>query len=590
MMKRLLPLLALLPFSLAAQDTQSLTDFYSGKMLYYEDHYKPIKGNPFNLFDEIDASYPLLKDYPAASAKLYYYSVPYLESDSFKLELLQRAKIASALYVANYSERSLYEYNNSGNFLPRLKDSEYSFAFLFDGLLAVNLKYSYQLDFPGDDDPNFELVKSIYIRLSDGKVFRPEDLLLPQKQHALKSEIEEQLNTYYKANKENIVKEMTDDDGESDSDDEEGGDAGSLNKGPAPGEISLNELNIDISPLDVTLNIGEYSANSIRLRGMPYSIRYERDRFKLFIDPNGPLAKLITYNKTFVTSLHNVNMYNEVHYRSWQSGFNIQQDNDYTKPAPAKGVKAVSYYIRYKNTPDSLRELQRRKIYDASGKLTDIEYYEGRPSKLRSKMHFEYNTAGLLVRTTMINSRSDKKEGSKTFSYDSNNNLVSYTETDDDDGGSSASYHYDGLKVFETAHNDGETSKRTYELNSYGHIVSSANFGEQPQWKRYFDGDRELGSNNLKHPSMDNSLLCYNSKGQLLTVQMDNGRHLYEITYNAQGQPEQMVYFDSRQLKNLWIYEYNDRGLLSKETYYNNMSGFNRSDNTYYYSLEYEFY
>lgn len=211
---------------------------------------------------------------------------------------------------------------------------------------------------------------------------------------------------------------------------------------------------------------------------------------------------------------------------------------------------------------------------------------------MSSNKVFEYDKAGQLVKIT-TNARQRDDNSTQTFRYDAAGNLVERTEKSSD-GSATYRYIFDNLTVFEITESDEADEDgnniREYHLTPEGKIIDSRSFGEEQSYIAFYDGNRIMGSRRIKQPNLDNSIYCYDNNGKLLTIQEDNGRHLYEHSYNTQGQLQSLIHMDSRQLKDRWVYEYNSKGLRSACNVYDNMYGYGNANNTYRYLYQYEFY
>lgn len=586
--------LMLAGFTAQAGDEMTYTDFYTNSKITYVTKYKELKNNPFNLFEEISVNYPVISGYPKANNRLYYYCVPYLESDSFKLELLQRSKIASGIFLDNHvNDYSRYMQNNHTNLLPTITDVDFRLQFLFDGVLAINFAYTYSLGTGGEQlDETFVMEKQLFVRLSDGQVSKPADIISLNKRSAFKSDIEKRIADFAKEHPPATGNTGYGENGE------EGDDDGSYpyNTGQPPRSgnppVELNDLVLTISPYGVIVHIPAYSVNSTGCYGLPADFDIATAEFKSYLDAVSPLKNYLKYSKTFSTPLHGVNLFRQTRYTGWTAAFNPQHDNDIFAKAPA-GVKSVSQYIRYKNQSDTAAKLQRIRLYDKAGRLTEEQYYNNDKGPMSGNITFEYNTDGLLVKITNNMDRNDKT-GYQWFTYDAAANLTEWKEKDNEGITVTHRYKYENLtatEIMESSEPDDDAEKiRVYSLTPGGKIISSWNFGEEQQWKNHYDGERLLGSGSIKRPTLDNTIYCYNTAGKLLTVQSDNGRHLYEFNYNSKGELGNVTYMDSRQLKGRWIYEYNSKGQRTACTMSSDMYGYNSSGNFYRYLFEYAYY
>lgn len=595
MMKRtaLLTLFLLLAgLSAQASDETSYTDFYTNSKITYVTKYKELKNNPFNLFDEISVNYPVISGYAKANNRLYYYCVPYLETDSFKLELLQRSKIAAGIFLAGHpNDYSRYMENNYQNMLPTITDVDFRIVFLFDGVLAINFTYTYGIGASGERlDETFVMEKQLFIRLSDGQVNKPADLIALNKRNAFKSELEKRIADFAKEHPpaiSNIGYPDNSVDGDYD---------GTYNTGEPPRigkpPVELNDLVLTISPYGATVHIPAYSVNSSSCNGYPADFTFSTGEFKSYLDAVSPVKNYLKYNKTFITPLQGVNLVRETRYSGYSAAFNPQHDNNIFAKGPA-GVKSVSQYIRYKNQSDTAAKLQRIRLYDKAGRLTEEQYYNNDKGPMSGNKTFEYNAEGLLVKITDNADRNDKT-AYQWFTYDAAANLTEWKEKDSEGVTVTHRYKYENLavtEIIESSEPDDDAEKiRVYSLTPGGKIRSSWNFGEEQQWVSHYDGERILASGSIKRPTLDNTIYCYNTAGKLLTIQSDNGRHLTEFSYNSKGELENVTHMDSRQVKSRWVYEYNSNGHRTTCTMNSDMYGFGSGGNFYRYLFAYGYY
>lgn len=577
-------------FTAQAGDEMTYTDFYTNSKITYVTKYQELKNNPFNLFDKIGVSYPVISGYPKANNRLYYYCVPYLETDSFKLELLQRSKIASGIYLANHvNAYSRFMENNHTNLLPILTDVDFSIKFLFDGVLAVNLQYTYGLGAGGEElEEKFVMEKQLFIRLSDGQVTRPADLIALNKRSAFKSDLEQRIARFMAEQPAMIY--VTDDER-----DDDGSTSGYSDIKPLQAEktpIELNELVITISPYGVIVYIPPYSVNSSACKGVAADFSYSGAEFKTFLDAVSPLKNFLKYNKTFVTPLQGVNLVRETYLSNYAGAYNPQLSNKFFEKGPP-GVKSVSQYIRYKNQSDTAAKLQLIRLYDKAGRLTEEQYFNNDKGPMSGNKKLEYNAEGLLVKITDNADRNDKT-AYQWFTYDAAANLTEWKEKDSDGITVTHRYKYENLvvtEIIESSEPDEQADKiRVYSLTPGGKIISSWVFGEEMQWKNHYDGERLMASGSIKRPAQDNTIYCYNTAGKLLTIQRDNNRHLTEFNYNTRGELSYVTNMDSRQVKSRLQYEYNSRGLRTACTMNNEMYGYTSSGNFYRYLFVYAYY
>lgn len=585
-------LLLLAGLTVQAGDETSYTDFYSNSKITYVTKYKELKNNPFNLFDEISVNYPVINGYTKANNRLYYYCVPYLETDSFKLELLQRSKIASGIFLAGHpNDHSRYMENNYQNTLPIITDVDFRIVFLFDGVLAINFTYTYGIGASGERlDETFVMEKQLFIRLSDGQVNKPADLIALNKRNAFKSELEKRIVAFALEHPQTMD---GDDDSENGDDDD---DSYSYNYGQPPRNekppVELNDLVLTISPFGAIVHIPAYSVNSSSCNGYPADFTFSTAEFKSYLDAVSPIKNYLKYDKTFNTPLQGVNLFRQTHYSGWNAAYNPQHDNNIFAKAPA-GVKSVSQYIRYKNQSDTAAKLQRIRLYDKAGRLTEEQYYNNDKGPMSGNKTFEYNTSGLLVKITDNADRNDKT-AYHWFTYDAAANLTEWKEKNSDGVTETHRYKYENLtvtEITESSEPDDDAEKiRVYSLTAAGKIRSSWNFGEEQQWVSHYDGERILATGSIKRPTLDNTIYCYNTAGKLLTIQSDNSRHLTEFSYNTKGELTEVTNMDSRQLKSRWVYEYNSKGQRSACTINSDMYGYGSGGNFYRYLYEYGYY
>lgn len=595
MMKRtaLLTLFLLLAgLTVQAGDETSYTDFYSNSKITYVTKYKELKNNPFNLFDEISVNYPVISGYAKANNRLYYYCVPYLETDSFKLELLQRSKIASGIFLANHrNEYSRYVENNYQNMLPTITDVDFRILFLFDGVLAVNFTYTYSIGASGEKlDETFTMEKQLFVRLSDGQISKPADLIAFNKRSAFKSELEKRIAIFAQEHPP-AIDGSDDSENNGDDDGSSGYYSGQLPLAEKP-PVELNDLVLTISPYGATVHIPAYSVNSTACFGFPADLTFTTTELKSYLDAVSPIKNYLKYNKTFSSPLQGVNLIRETRYSGYSAAFNPQHDNNIFAKGPA-GVKSVSQYIRYKNQSDTAAKLQRIRLYDKAGRLTEEQYFNNDKGPMSGNKTFEYNAEGLLVKITDNADRNDKT-AYQWFTYDAAANLTEWKEKDSEGVTVTHRYKYENLavtEIIESSEPDDDDEKiRVYSLTPGGKIRSSWNFGEEQQWVSHYDGERILARGSIKRPTLDNTIYCYNTAGKLLTIQSDNGRHLTEFSYNSKGELDNVTHMDSRQLKNRWVYEYNSKGLRSTCTANSDMYGYGSGGNFYRYLFEYVYY
>jgi len=577
-------------------DERTIKDVQNGNKLIYEQRYYELKNNRFNLFNEVDIDYPVLKGYQKANEKIYYHFITYLGSDSFKLDLLQRSKLATSIFLNRKTNRyshSQYTYNNYEKFLPMLTDVNYEMVFLYDNLLAIRISYKYKLgDASRSFDEEFRMEKMLFVSLSDSKVYTLSQLFTLEKAGSLSSMLEKKARTVYSSNKKAIDEEMDeeDEDGEDDEEEDEEGNKPEKKKtpqNPKDTAFDLDELNFSLSPFGTTFTIPPFSLNSSFCGGASLQLNFTVKELKPYIHPKGPLQKVINYQVQFATNLKNCNLYRE-NRSDWQTGYNLQRDNNYFLTAPVKGIRTITQSISYKNQPDSSAEKQRLREFDRDGHLVKEVYFNSGAEYMTHS--FEYNKQGLLSK--IVTNEKNKKGRATLFTYDANNNLSEKEETAANGNKTLVKYFYDGNTAYEITEDglDQDERIREYHLNEYGKIVSQCNFGEEAGYEILYDKEMRLGVYTKKRPNLDNSIFCYSATGKLLTYQHDNGRHLYELIYDPSDKVTEVIHMDSRQIKDIWKYSYDKNGLLINFIIYNNVYNYSNMDNLYRYKLDYTFY
>lgn len=575
------------PVKMVADDARSIRDIFTNQKVLYTSKYKELKNNPFNLYGEISADYPVLLEFPKANDKLYYYCVKYLESDSFKLEMLQRSRIASSIFLSRKSNSRDYApeiYQNYEQYLPEINDVEYKFLFLYDGLLAVQLKYNYKINSPYKDyQENFTMYKQIFVSINDGKLYNLQDLFSISKQSDLKKMLQKKADDVFNANKKVIQQEL-----EEDEDDDEDRAPTKNNKAQ---EIKLNELMLTINPFGVVFSIPELSYNSSNYYGVPLQLNFEPASIKQYLNPLGPLNKLINYKMQFGTDLKNVNLHRELNYSRWEQTYNIQQQNSPYTMAPAEGVQSLTQYIKYKNQHDSMLQKQRVLIFNTQGFLIEEDFYNDSKNVISGKTLYEYNEHKLLKTISRFNGL--KNTSKMEMSYDVNYNLIKIVERDDDDGKKINNFFYLGNTIYETIEEgtaDENSEIREYHVNDFGKLINFGEYGQDPNYETIYNKQLPLGSFSYKRPALDNSVYCYDDNGKLLTYQHDNGRHLYEFSYDKNGKCKQVLHIEYRTLKDSWKYTYNEQGLMKTCEMLDGIYNYNETNNVYHYKFDYSFY
>lgn len=592
--------LCVLCIALKANDGKTIRDIVTGKKITYTYKYVDLKNNRFNLFDEISIDYPIIEGYPKVNDKLYYYCVKYLETDSFKLELLQRAKLASSILLSRKGSKgnySLYIYNNYDKFLPVLTDVDFEVKFLFDNILGIQIKYKYKIGNSSLSlDENFYMQRMFYFSLADSKMYTSEKLFAAGKMNALSADLKKKGQVIFQTYKKAIEEELEEDAGEDDEDedeDEEGGRKKGGDKRTAAKTDTgfvINEFEIELNPFGLNFNIPEFSLNSAFCMGVPLQVHYTIQEIQAYIDPKGPLRFLLNYNKQFVTTLKNVNIFRETH-RDWRIPLNLQFDNTYYVTAPAMGVKSITQSIGYKALTDSGCQKQKMREFDKDGKLVKESFYNSGNSEVSSSRLFEYNRQNLLSKVT--DHSKNKKDHIMQFSYDAGNNLVERSEISSDGTKVTSRYYYDEKTAYEVTEDVLGAEKeniREYQLNEYGKIVCQTNFGEDCSYEILYSKDKELGSHGKRRPNLDNNIYCYSASSKLLTYQHDNGRHLYELKYDATDKITEMIHMDSRQITETWRYIYSSNGLLLNFIIDNGLYYYDNKSGIYRYKLDYEYY
>jgi len=570
---------------LQAQNTKTIVDLHTNAKFSYTEKYIELKNSPFNFFDELGVQYPVIDGNEKVNRLLYHQLVNYLQTDSFKLEFLQKANLAARLNM--HRDLNRYDYgvntvNNYENFLPLIKDADYRLSFLYDNLLSVQLSYRYDLGEALGDD--FRLEKQFFISVRDGKLYTLEQLLATDKRAAFRNLVGKKLKESLAEAKQ--VEEEEPVQAEEGTYEEEGDDL----REEAKTEVVINELQLEINPFSSYVNVADLSVNSLLSRGRGLQLRFSIQELKPYIHLSGPLRNLVLYSKLYTTPLRGFNPEQTLMASSWQSQFNMPFRASFLNRAPAPGIKTVARRVSYgKQTEGALQSII---TFDRDGKPLREDMYDSGREKPTYSHVYEYNTQGLLAKITSYSY--DKLSETSSYIYDSFGNLVKRTKTEKNGRRDLSNYYYDGYIVYEEMMNDEQQDNhlRAYHLNSYGKLYCIVDVGSECYGTLLFDKDKPMASFNPQHPTLDNVIYAYDTNGKLLTVQRDNGRHLHEMIYDKQEVLQKVVYTESGTVKDMWEYWYNGQGLLEKERVRNGIYDYDysRSNNQYIYTFEYAYY
>jgi hypothetical protein len=234
---------------------------------------------------------------------------------------------------------------------------------------------------------------------------------------------------------------------------------------------------------------------------------------------------------------------------------------------------------------------QRVLIFNAQGFLIEEDFYNDSKNVISGKTLYEYNEHKLLKTISRFNGL--KNTSKMEMSYDVNHNLIKIVERDDDDGKKINNFFYLGNTIYETIEEgtaDENSEIREYHVNDFGKLINFGEYGQDANYETIYNKQLPLGSFSYKRPTLDNSVCCYDDNGKLLTYQHDNGRHLYEFSYDINGKCKQVLHIEYRTLKDSWKYTYNEQGLMKTCEMLNGIYNYNETNNIYNYKFDYSFY
>ncbi|MBJ7428066.1 MAG: hypothetical protein JHD28_03790, partial [Bacteroidia bacterium] len=491
---------------------------------------------------------------------------------------------------------SNYEYNNISKFVPKLKDVEFSFQYLFDAMLAVQVKFTYTLT-GGiiDNDTEFGLVKMYYISLKNGQTSNITGLFETNKINALEQLIQNKTKAMLAKNQSffneqkakfdelDIYDENTEMDNETDI-------QHTTNlQNYQTKDIKLADLTMHLNPFFVTFMIPSNSPFTQQTYGFGFAIRINISELKSYVKTTGLLSGIINWKIDPTKNLHGINIhnyfYNQTELNNWRN------DNPYQK-SPGKGVKSVKTYIQYQ-LDSSKKELNKQTYYTQMGQLQKEEYFSN--DKVSSWNYYEYDVKNRLSK--IIHYEYNDIESSDEFSYDDNNNLIAQKSFDQENDFNEKQYFYMGNQVYElepsdiidNSSSDNEDAITIYELNAQTQIINSHKISQEAEYTTVFDKGKIMASYSLTRPK-DARLFTYNKNGQLHTVEYDNNRYLNLYEYDANGYLTQESNYDSRMLKSKRVINNNAQGLPLTIKEFTGMYGYSNHDNAYYYSFDYEFW
>ncbi len=592
--------------NLLADEPYTYCDLKTNKKYLFIDNQEVLKNSWLNIFEDIYINYPVLvTDSQAAPVKkinslFHYWCIDYMKSEPFKVEILAHAQNNFKSYLRNSTENryrySNYEYNNISKFVPKLKDVEFSFQYLFDAMLAVQVKFTYTLT-GGiiDNDTKFGLVKMYYISLKNAQTSNITGLFEPSKINTLEQLIQNKTKAILAKNHSffNEQKAKFDAldiyDGNTEMDDETDIQHTTNLQIYKTKDIKLADLTMNLNPFFVTFMIPSNSPFTQQTYGFGFAIRINISELRSYVKTTGLLSGIINWKIDPTKNLHDINLhkynYNQTELINWRN------DNPYQK-SPGKGVKSVKTYIQYQ--PDSSKKvLNKQTFYTQMGQLQKEEYFSN--DKVSSWTYYEYDVKNRLSK--IINYSYNDIKSSDEFSYDENNNLTAQKTFDQENNITEKRYFYMGNQVYEmqlsdiidNSSSDNEDAITIYELNEEGQIINSHKISQAAEYTTVFDKGKIMASYSLKRPK-DARLFTYNKNGQLHTVEYDNNRYLNLYEYDTNGYLMQESNYDSRMLKSKRVIINNAQGLPLTIKEFTGMYGYSNHDNAYYYSFDYEFW
>jgi len=590
-----------------ANDDRTVTDLYTQKKVVYKTVYTEIKKSSFNLFEPIDLNYPQLRENNGINnineinRKLQQYCESVIKTDSFKLEFSEHAKHAIEVSIKNLERRSYYSidrHNSYENFLPEISDIDFSFSFLFDDLLKLNVEYVYHLGSGKYDENTYSYTKSYYISLKNGRTYHSNSLFNESKISQLENYLKSKANVLYKSislaekSEDQNLEEGSEGEGyegeEYDGDEEAPYAEPKISESDMP--LRLNNLDFQITPLYVSFRIQDYSPCTSNFKGQGIYLYLDINEITPFMNLSGPLKAMSHFEKKYTTNRTNANIYKELH-SFWQPMDNFLQDTPFIHGQ--KGVKSIVYFVtnehnNSKNIPSP--RMSFKEFFNTKGLLEKKEIYS--EGLVYHRINYFYDTNDRLVRQEDLKPDSDKSDISD-FIYDKKGNLIRHTQKDEYNKITETVYYYRGDTVFEDYREKSAPFERRisiYAINKYGKIITSYTWGEELQFINIYDRDKKMATVNSRYPKLYNTLFCYSTDGRLLTYEYDNDRKLYEFIYNTENKLTRIENIQGQRVVARSEYYYGENGLPVKITRCEGIYNYYDFNNKHHYTLEYEFY
>ncbi|GAL86031.1 hypothetical protein MYP_3260 [Sporocytophaga myxococcoides] len=590
-----------------ANDDRTVTDLYNHKKVAYKTVYTEIKNSSFNLFEPIDLTYPQLREknginnINVINRKLQQYCESVIKTDSFKFEFQEHAKLTFINSIKNLERRSHYSidlHDYYENFLPEINDINFSFSFLFDDLLKLNVEYVYHLGSGKFDENTYSYTKSYYISLKNGKTYLSNSLFDESKISQLENYLKTKANILYKSISldEKSESQNSEEGYEEERYEEEGyeeEEEGSYVEPEVPESdmpLLLSNLDFQITPLYVSFRIPDDSPYTSNFKGQGVFLYLDINELTPFINLSGPLKAIGYFEKKYTTNRTNANIYKEQH-SFWQPMDNYIQDTPFIHGP--KGVKSITYFVTHEHNNSknvSSPRMSSKKIFNTRGLLEKKESYsEGMVYYI---INYFYDTNDRLVRQENLNLSSEKSDISD-FIYDKKGNLIMHTHKDEYNMITEKVYYYRGDTVFEDCRDKNAPFERRiniYTINKYGKIITSYTWGEESQFFDIYDRDKKMATVNSRYPKLYNTLFCYSTDGRLLTYEYDHDRKLYEFIYSADNKLTKIEHIQGQRVVERSEYSYGENGLPVKITRCEGIYNYYDFNNKNHYILEYEFY
>lgn len=593
----------------ADDDKIAIVDVFSGEKLYYTKNWTKLKDNPFNKFENITYNYleflPNQKDLNSKALNSYLATkvANDLNNHIFKSKFTQFAQNRLYLYLTPPKVNQWFINQNRHQIKlvqPILINIECNILFKCNNVISLQFGYSFYFkDYKPREEEAFFYLNTVYVNLQTGKEVFINDFFKTELKEKLIEIINSKADSTYQVNYKKIndytwLKPETNWD-ELQEVNEEEDDVSASPLLPIPKFYtkfrisSLKNLNFMVTPINAYFFIETFLPETKEFNNIGIAVSIPLNYFLNFVDPKSALG-ILKIPEIGNTNLTNVNTYRDIYFNP----LDYPKIEDFFNPF----IDTIPFKIKYKDiyqqqiyNGDTASFLYKRFAFNKNGRLTKTNY----GNENDNITNYIYDKQQRLIK--IVNISSSIVENFVEFSYDKNNNVIQSKLGNLNDT-SILNYVFIADKMylflkFDLLYNTSykfQNFIEVYNLNQFGKVINFTPIGVEPSYKNVFENKKLMASFSFKYVNLDNHIYCYNTKGNILSVMYDNGRHLSMFTYNEKNKLIEFSNFDGTQLKTLNNYSYFKNGLIEDLISLSDNYGYENNSKTTKYLFKYTYY